>query len=272
MNLRLIILFFEIIFYCLYFYFTFNFIKKINFSSIDLLAFFCPIFLFASIADFEMLGRKEVIFFIFIIIFFSNLNNIYLINKKYLLFFILPLIILTYETVIFYLIFIGFVFLIKKNLNFKDLFKVIIYFFPSIIVTFLIFYNPQSKINNSIMCNALETINEKCGLAAAFTTKHITDHIAEVNWKIFSIVKYFLLLLFSYFPILFLSFNVKYNKNMVNSFIIKIPFYLIFIIINLTTFIMYFIAVDSARWSVISYTSSYFFLCSSERKFYYFKT
>jgi len=258
-NLRLIILFFEIIFSGIYFYLIYKFTKNIKFIFVDLFIFFSPIFLFYPLAEFEALGRKEIIFFIFIVYFFDNLKNKNILY--FLIFFILPLIIFIYEAVIFYLLFIVFALFLEKD-SFKNyrIFKIIIFFIPAFMSTLIIMTHPQTMAGNERMCLSLATLHEQCGLASAFTTHNIQYHMQEVSWRLKDIVKYLLVLLIGFLPMGYLVSNCYFNKKIINDRICNIPFILTFFFLLVTTFIMYFVAVDSARWTVMSYTTAYFFV------------
>ena len=258
LNLRLVILIFEILFYFIYFTLLFKFIKNIKFKPIDLIIFFSPIFLFFPLSEFEALGRKELLIFIFAFIFFFNLKNFKKNNNIYVIIFILlPFLILICEATVFYLGFFLIVFILKKKFNLKDIFKLIISLTPSIIVSLLIIFNPQSVQNNEKMCDALLKLNQSCGLASDFITHDIRYHMKEVYWSVNDFVKYFFVFIISFLPILFLASCYQFNKKIINLYIAKIPFIYLFILIISSSLIMYFIAVDTARWTVITYTLAF---------------
>ena len=104
------------------------------------------------------------------------------------------------------------------------------------------------------MCAELEKIGEKCGLAAAFISHTIGYHMQEVGWKIKHIFRYVLIFIFGFGPLMILSFNSYFNKEKVNSFFLKVPFFYHFIILILPTLIMFIIAVDTGRWTHMSYS------------------
>jgi hypothetical protein len=101
------------------------------------------------------------------------------------------------------------------------------------------------------MCKRLLNIsNENCGLAANFTTAHISRHISEVSWRLVDIKNYTLIFLFGFAGIFLLIYKSKliskifsYNFNLL----------LILILCSLPGLLLFYIAVDSGRWTSMLY-------------------
>ena len=133
--------------------------QLIKLNIIQLFALYAPIFLLYPLAELEVLGRKEIILFLFFLttIFFSAKKyDAKIIN--YLVFFISPIVCLMWELVIFFFPFFAAVLIIKNNLKtFKQVFqKLLIIFFPGIVTFLYIFVTPLSASGRQIMCNFLQ--------------------------------------------------------------------------------------------------------------------
>ena len=144
--------------YLIFIYFYF---RELKFNILQVFALYAPIFLLYPIAEIEVLGRKEIILFLFF------LTTIYFSAKKFdskiinnLIFFISPIVCLIWEQVVLFFPFFAAVLIFKNNLKtFKQVFKKLLIIFCPAIVTFAyIFITPLSNTGHQMMCNFL--INE----------------------------------------------------------------------------------------------------------------
>ena len=111
-SLRQSILFFQIVSIGLYYLLLINFFKSVKFNKIILLSIFTPIFLLYPVAEIEVLGRKEIIIFSFYLIYLT-LQNFR--QKNYFRIFLLPLLMLVWEPVVFFFIFLFVILKFKIN-------------------------------------------------------------------------------------------------------------------------------------------------------------
>ena len=154
----------------IYFYF-----KEIKLNVLQLFALYAPVFLLYPLAELEVLGRKEIILFLFFLttIFFSAKKyDVKIIN--YLVFFISPVVCLVWEQVVLFLPFFATVLIIKNNLKtFKQVFQKLLIIFAPVIITFgYIFATPLSDNGHQIMCNFLNSeFDEQCYMSANLLVK-----------------------------------------------------------------------------------------------------
>ena len=135
-SLRKSIFLIQTFFHLIYLALIYVYLKNIKFNIIQIFALFAPIFLLYPVAEIEVLGRKEIILFLYFItlLFFAekkfskNFINIQTI-------FFLPIVCLIYEEVVLYFPFIASVVIIKNNFKkfSETFFKILIIFFPAII-------------------------------------------------------------------------------------------------------------------------------------------
>ena len=188
---------------------------KIN--KIFYFAIFSPIFILYPVAEIEVLARKEYFIFISYLVFLfiknNNTKNIYKII-------ILPINVLIWEPVIF---FFPFWFLVdclinkpKKIFNFsiKEAFK----YLPALLIGLYIATNPLPEASHFQMATFLkENFNENCYMSCQLllTKSSIIDQF-YVNYSSYSLIifiRYGLILLLGFFPLLVLISYTKSNKN-----------------------------------------------------------
>lgn len=253
LKLRDLFLIFQIFLYFFYYVSIYWLLKDIKKNFITSLAIFSPVFFSFGLYELEALGRKEILMYI---LFSSNFYLFYKIkniNLNYIYtYFSLPILILSHEAVVFYFAFYLFFFFIldkKKDLRFWIL--NILTILIIIGLSMLIYLNPHTVIENTQMCKRLvELSNEKCGLAAAFTSANISKHISEVDWKAVDIKNYFFIFIFGYSAIFLLIYN---SRLMVKNFFIRYNLIYYFIICAFPGLILFLIAVDSGRWTSMLY-------------------
>ena len=252
-NLRDCFLILQILLYLFYYiliYWIFSAFKK-NF--LLWLAILSPVFFSFGLYELEALGRKEILMYIFFSYNFYLFYKFKNINLNYIYTYLsLLILILNHESVIFYFLFYLFFFTVidkKKDLRFYVLnfLLILTVFIPS----YLIYINPHSIIDNLAMCKRLLNIsNENCGLAANFTTANISRHISEVSWRLVDIKNYTLIFIFGFTSI----FLLIYKSKLINKiFFYKFNLLLILILCSLPGLLLFYIAVDSGRWTSMLY-------------------
>lgn len=238
------------LFYYILIYWLFSGLKK---NLLLWLTILSPVFFSFGLYELEALGRKEILMYIFFsynFYLFYKFKNIIL-NYIYT-YLSLLILILNHESVIFYFLFYLFFFIVidkKKDLRFYVLNFLLI--LVVVLPSYLIYINPHSIADNLAMCKRLLNIsNENCGLAANFTTAHIQRHISEVSWRLVDIKNYTLIFIFGFFAIFILIFKSKlinkifsYNFNLLQ----------ILILCSLPGMLLFYIAVDSGRWTSMLY-------------------
>ena len=241
----------------IYFYF-----KKLKFNIIQLFALYVPIFLLYPIAELEVLGRKEMLLFLFFLvtIFFSSRKyNAKIVN--YLIFFISPIVCLIWEQVVLFFPFFASVLIVKNNLKtFKQAFnKLLIIFFPGIITFIYIFITPLSGSGHEIMCNFLENnFGERCYMSASmlisstihFDTLWIHDKAQFVHY-----LRYVLIFLIGFAPLHILVSKSNFVEK--DNFITKnFRPRSLFFILYIPTILLFIYGYDWGRWINITYTFS----------------
>ena len=165
LSLRFVIFIFQTIILFIYFCLLFLFFSKVNVNKMMLLSIFSPIFILYPIAEIEVLARKELFIFSFLLAYLLIKNKNF---KSSFIFFVLPVCVLIWEPVAFFFPFlIALEIINNKYKNTKEiLFRGIYIFIPSIIVAIYIILNPISDENHEIMANYLKTnFNENCYVA-----------------------------------------------------------------------------------------------------------
>ena len=244
----------------IYFYF-----KKLKFNIIQLFALYVPIFLLYPIAELEVLGRKEMLLFLFFLvtIFFSSRKyNAKIVN--YLIFFISPIVCLIWEQVVLFFPFFASVLIVKNNLKtFKQVFnKLLIIFFPGIITFIYIFITPLSGSGHEIMCNFLENnFGERCYMSASMlisSTIHFDTLWVHDNAQFVHYLRYILIFLIGFAPL-----NILVSKS---NFVEKDNFITknfkprsLFFILYIPSILLFIYGYDWGRWINITYTFSILF-------------
>ena len=244
----------------IYFYF-----KKLKFNIIQLFALYVPIFLLYPIAELEVLGRKEMLLFLFFLvtIFFSSRKyNAKIVN--YLIFFISPIVCLIWEQVVLFFPFFASVLIVKNNLKtFKQAFnKLLIIFFPGIITFIYIFITPLSGSGHEIMCNFLENnFGERCYMSASMlisSTIHFDTLWIHDNAQFVHYLRYILIFLIGFAPLNILVSKSNFVKK--DNFITKnFRPRSLFFILYIPTILLFIYGYDWGRWINITYTFSILF-------------
>ena len=261
LNLRFCFLILQSSLYLIYYYYVYKLFKDLKANYLIILAIFSPIFLIFPIAELEAIGRKEVLIFLSLI-FIIDLYLKYKSNNLivFTISIIYPILLLNFEASIFYsFFFISLIFITIQKINLFNILKLIIFSLPSLIVIWAIYFNPHLPSETAQMCAELEKIGEKCGLAAAFISKTIDYHMAEVNWKFAHIIRYFFIFILGFGALMILVGCSKFDEKKINKIILKLPFIYHFVILIIPTLVMFIIAVDTGRWTHMSYSCAIIF-------------
>jgi len=267
-NLRDIIYIFQLSILGIYYILIYIFFKNLYLERYFLLAVFSPIFLIYPVAETEVLARKEV--FIFVLFLLHALippsnNNLVRISKLV----ILPLSVLIWEPIIFYLPLWIFIDLVKfkiKNYD-KNLFNEIIFYFPALILAIVFIINPLTPEEHFKMEQVLnKEFNEVCYMSCALLkSKSSIYQQFEANFGKYSLevfVRYFLIILIGFGPLFTL---IHYSKLKQTKTIFSKKFNLlsIFLFLLSPVLLLFAMGYDWGRWVSISYIMSlitYFYL------------
>ena len=244
-----------------YFFLIYHFLKNIFYNKIFIFAIFTPIFILYPIAEIEVLARKEIFIFIYLLVY----TFIPIEEKKYKFyykFFLFPVAILIWEPVIFFILFFFFLDLIENNIKKinKLFFFQIISYLPSILVALYIALNPISEESHNLMRSSLmENFNENCYMSCELLkTKSSIYQQFRGNFDKYSIeifVRYILIIIIGFGPLFILLFNSKLKNKI--FFLDKFNNLLFPYLILLSPVIFLFaMGYDWGRWVNISYVIS----------------
>ncbi|MDA9605010.1 hypothetical protein N9S39_04820 [Candidatus Pelagibacter sp.] len=259
LNLRNIIVFFQILFsgiYTLLLFFLFKKIKnKVN--RLDIIILFLPTLLFYPLYELESLGRKEILIFISFSFLVLQGKNINLIVTLIFSFLILPSIVLTWETFVLYLPFFFLIFYIQYNVkNFIGFLKILSIFFPAITAFIVIWLNPLDIEGHKIMCKTISCT----GYGAPnflLTTNIYFDWWIHEKASILNYFRFFIFLIISLIPFYIFSINSKIIKSNLYLFYNFKYFHHLIIILFLLPILLYLYALDWGRWINIFITLIY---------------
>lgn len=256
-SIREIILIFQLFSYLIYFFILYNFIKYLKKNWFLIFALYSPIFILYPIAEVEVLARKEI----FLFISFLTIINIFSTNQfKYINYFYYSIIIaiccLIWEGIILYLSFFVTILFLQNNLktNRKNIILILSSHVPLLIVFYFISTIKLDSNDIQIMCSS---INE-CYGAITYLDKSLDSNIKEVSSKfqLTYLVRYIIVFLIGFFPLIFLIYNSKFNSNFKLKNKNSVLFF--FILVLAPSLFFFIIAQDWGRWINISYTLSIF--------------
>ena len=260
-KLRDTIFILQILLVGIYFFLIYHFLKNIFYNKIFIFAIFTPIFILYPVAEIEVLARKEIFIFIYLLTY----TFIPIEEKKYKFyykFFLFPVAVLIWEPVIFFILFFFFLDLIENNIkkiNKLFCFKIISYF-PSILLALYIALNPISEESHNLMRSSLmENFNENCYMSCELLkTKSSIYQQFQGNFDKYSIeifVRYILIIIIGFGPLFILLFNSKLKNKI--FFLDKFNNLLFPYLILLSPVIFLFaMGYDWGRWVNISYVIS----------------
>ncbi len=262
-NLRDVILVFQILLIGLYYILLFKFLRNIKVNKIILLSIFTPIFILYPVAEIEVLARKEVfIFCIFIFYFFlkkSQSRNIYK-----LIF--LPISVLIWEPVIFYFLFFLAIDIFENEYEKLDrkFLQNFFYYLPAIVIAFYIALNPITLEEHDFMSNYLKVnFNEVCYMSCALlkSKSSIYDQFywnySKYSFEVF--LRYFLIILIGFGPLILLLKNSQIIDNKLIFFKYYNNLFYPFLIILSPVLLLFAMGYDWGRWVNISYVFAIIF-------------
>ena len=244
-----------------YFLLIYYFLKNIFYNKIFIFAIFTPIFILYPIAEIEVLARKEIFIFIYLLTYtFIPIKK--KISKFYYKLFLFPITILIWEPVIFFILFFFFLDLIENNIKKinKLFFLHITSYLPSIFLALYIALNPIALENHNIMTNSLmQNFNESCYMSCELLkTKSSIYQQFQGNFDKYSIeifIRYILIIAIGFGPLFILLYNSKLKNSVffINKFNNLLSVYLILLSPVILLFAM---GYDWGRWVNISYVIS----------------
>jgi len=244
-----------------YFILIYQFLKNVSYNKVFIFAIFTPIFILYPVAEIEVLARKEIFIFIYFLIY----TFIPIEKKGYKFFYklcLLPVSILIWEPVIFFILFFLFLDLIENKIKKVDrlFFLQIASYIPSIILALYIALNPISDESHKLMTITLmESFNENCYMSCQLLkTKSSIYQQFQGNFDKYSLeifLRYILIIIIGFGPLFILLFNSKL-KNKV-FFVSKFKNLLFPYLILLSPIVILFaMGYDWGRWVNISYVFS----------------
>jgi len=257
-GLRDIIFVFQITTVGIYFYLIYYFFKNLELKRVFVFAIFTPIFILYPIAEIEVLARKELFIFIYFLVYTfipSNRKN----YKFYYKLIFLPITILIWEPVVFFILFFFFLDLVDNKINkFDKLFFIqIVSYFPSIMLSIYIALNPISNENHALMANSLlVNFNENCYMSCALLkTKSSIYQQFQGNFGKYSfeiLIRYFLIFLIGFGPLFLLFLNSKLREKII-FFKIFTNLFFSFLILLSPVILLFAMGYDWGRWMNIGY-------------------
>ena len=257
-NLRWVIFILQSFTYTIYFFLLYQLLKNLKLEKITILSIFTPIFILYPVAEIEVLARKEIIIFVIFLIYLFIPRRSDLKFISFISFTVLG--ILIWEPLIFFFPIILFLELIENNIekiNFSFL-KIIFGFIPSLIVVFVIIFNPLTAEEHGVMSSVLsnefkETCYMSCGLLLSKST--IIQHF-EAQFGLYSfevLLRYFLIVLIGFYPLFALLNNsVIVKKNLLFFRFFKKPTNLIYLSL-LPVVVLFAMGYDWGRWVNVTY-------------------
>ena len=271
-NLRDIILIFQIKIIGVYFLLLFRLFKNIPVNKLMILSIFSPIFILYPVAEIEVLARKEIFIFCIFILYLFIEKVFY---KKLYKIVVLSISVLIWEPVIFFFLFFIAVDIIKEEMEkFDKKFLLnLIYFLPAVFTASYIAFNPISIEDHEKMAQILKNnFNENCYMSCALlkTKSSILDQF-KGNFHKYSLevfIRYSMIIIFGFAPLIILM-NNSYTqfKNLI--FFKNFEKFLFPSILLLSPIIVLFaMGYDWGRWVNIGYFFSatlYFYLLKNEK-------
>ena len=212
LKLRVSILILQILIIGIYYLFLNYFLINLKLNNIIIFSIFSPIFFL----------KKEFY------------RNIYKIT-------ILPLAVLIWEPVIFFFVYwfvIDFLEKDKENI-FKIFFKTFLYYLPASLLAMYIAFNPISEQGHFQMANFLKNVfNENCYMSCELllTKSSIYDqfHSVIILFNFERIIRYFLIILFGFGPLIISLKHSKFNKSnsLLISFLVSFPIIILFLMMT----------------------------------------
>ena len=141
-----------------YFLLLFYLLKKLHYERVIILSIFTPIFILYPVAEIEVLARKEIIVFCSFLIYFLVPRDNKFKTTSFIIF--LTFAMLVWEPIIIFFPLILLFEIIENNiekLNFNFI-KIIFCFIPSLVIALIIFFNPLTVDEHTIMKTVLKKV------------------------------------------------------------------------------------------------------------------
>ena len=270
LSLRDSIFFLQTTIHTTYLLFVLIYFKNLRLNTLQIFAFFSPIFLLYPVAEIESLGRKEILIclcFVSILILCEKKIKTVFINLFVGLTF--PILCLIWEEVILFAPFFAVILIIKnKFFSFKEVFvNLIIIFFPSIVVMFFIFLNPLSADGHAVMCDYLQKeFAESCYMSANLLIRYTIyfDSLSLHNGVYFfpHYFRYIAIFLVGFLPLHLLLIKNEF-KNADNFVTKNFNLIILFISLYAPILLLFVFGGDWGRWIHLTYSLSillYFYM------------
>ena len=272
LHIRFLIFIIQSFFYIFFYYLIYKYYKNIKLDFIFTLALFSPLFLIYPLAELESLGRLEIILLVVFLNYSLLAKNNYKINFLFF-YFIIPLLLLIWEAAIFYIPFFLLIYILNLGkINLSEILKrTFVIVLPTLITLFTIFLFKQTSIENKIMCEMLiEMYNQKCYMGLKAPPQSMKVGILEV-YHLFgkdglltgfiNLTRFILVFIIGNMPLIVVSYFCKFNHQKVSPFFIKnFSVLYLLIILNLFSFIIFYLAIDWGRWIHILYGMTLIFI------------
>ena len=250
LEIKYIILYFQIFSYLVYFYLFWLFFQKIKINYFWYLLVFSPVLFLYPLSELEALGRKEIIvitlFLLFAYIKYNNLNNLI-----YSFVGIFSLSTLIHEVTVFYFFHYIFVIYLKNKFQIKKKFSntnYLLIFFSIIILLYLSLYLHNFVNLQQIVSSYSYGLSIESG-----SFSHIKPKVDEAFIKIlnkvnfFSFLRIIFLILITLSPLFFfVRIEKKYMTKFLNlkilifiSLILSIPLYFLMFVLGRVIYINY---------------------------------
>jgi len=274
-NLRLVIFLFQSTFYLIFLILTFNFFKKIKNNIITTFAIFTPIFLLYPVAEIEVLARKEIFMYIYFLC-FVFLCDPKSKNEKYIntyIFLITPIICLIYEEIVLFFPFVVACIVFQKKITtFKSFFNLCLLFTPSLAIVIYFFTFPMTADNYQLMKESLLlNFNEQCYMSCRLLVVNDISKFDVVLKFIYGkassgeitiwIIRYFLIFLIGFFPLLLISSHSKIKNKNIFSYLKLTNILFLMLFLYLPIIPLFIFGGDWGRWigMLISFSTFFYF-------------
>ena len=264
-SIRFVIFIFQSFFYLIFLILVYFFFKKIENNFLLSLCLFCPLLFTYHVAELEILTRKEVLIFInFLVFLFLSLNINLIKYTNIYLFISIPILLLIWEPIVFFLPF--YIFILINSINYKNyrnlIFNIFFIFSSSLIVMYFLLFNQYDIKNEELMCtNLKELFGERCYMSLLYLDTSIKENFDSLfrDIKIQHIFRYSLVYLIGFFPLIYLSRNLKKKITFKINIFNKISVFYYIIICSIFVPVLYAMGLDWGRWVNIHY---FFIFCS----------
>ncbi len=264
-NLRDVIFLFQSLIVFIFFVTIFAYVRNYSLERFYILALFSPIFLLYPVAEIEVLARKEIFILVLFILHCSlPINKIFTYRLSKLV--ILPLCMLIWEPVIFFILFWFFIDLLicKTNNTEKKIYIEFLFYIPTFLIAINFIFFPLTENEHTDMANYLsQNFGEICYMSCALLNDKSTliqqfqGNLSSYSIEVF--VRYFLIIVIGFGPLFFILFNSSlFDKKII--FLEKIKsFNLLGIILVILSPVLLLFAMgyDWGRWVHISYAMTF---------------